>query len=148
FDLILTDPPYGGMLSRPQSGERKKRTGRLDATPFSPRPKNSANLPPEESCPPLKASPWAPPPGPKSRAHSAASPRILQPTAPHHTLPHPGICEPPSLVPTLRFLGYKIWHDRTVNLYPFGYPHAFVANQLHQFILIFRKRVPRGRRLR
>jgi hypothetical protein len=24
------------------------------------------------------------------------------------------------------------------NLYPFGYPFAFVANQVHQFILIFR----------
>ena len=27
FDLILTDPPYGDMLSRKRTGERKKRTG-------------------------------------------------------------------------------------------------------------------------
>ncbi len=39
----------------------------------------------------------------------------------------------------LRFKGYKIWHDKTPKLYPFGYPFAFVSNQLHQFILIFRK---------
>jgi DNA modification methylase len=47
FDLILTDPPYGEMLSRPQSGERKKRTGRVAATPFSPLPEDLGNLPRE-----------------------------------------------------------------------------------------------------
>jgi hypothetical protein len=42
-------------------------------------------------------------------------------------------------IPGLRYRGCKIWFDKTVNLYPFGYPHAFVANQIHQYILIFRR---------
>ena len=29
--------------------------------------------------------------------------------------------------------------DLSVNLYPYGYPFSFVANQIHQFILIFKK---------
>ena len=41
-------------------------------------------------------------------------------------------------LPGLEFRGYRIWHDQGQNLYPFGYPFAFVANQVHQFILIFR----------
>ena len=41
-------------------------------------------------------------------------------------------------VPHLSFRGYQIWHDQSQNLYPFGYPYAFVANQQHQFVLIFR----------
>ena len=39
----------------------------------------------------------------------------------------------------LKFKGYKIWYNKTVNLYPYGYPFAYASNQLHQFILIFRK---------
>ena len=42
---------------------------------------------------------------------------------------------------TSLFRGYKIWYDATQKLYPFGYPHAFVANQFHQFIMIFRKKM-------
>jgi hypothetical protein len=45
-------------------------------------------------------------------------------------------------LPGLTFRGYRIWHDQSQNLYPFGYPYAFVANQVHQFILIFRKEMP------
>ena len=33
----------------------------------------------------------------------------------------------------------SIWYDQSAMLYPFGYPYAFVANQVHQFILIFQK---------
>ena len=35
FDLILTDPPYGDMMARAQTGENKKRTGEATATPFT-----------------------------------------------------------------------------------------------------------------
>jgi hypothetical protein len=39
----------------------------------------------------------------------------------------------------LAYRGCKIWYDQTPRLYPFGYPYRFVANQLHQYILIFQK---------
>jgi hypothetical protein len=42
-------------------------------------------------------------------------------------------------LPNLSYRGYRIWHDMSQNFYPFGYPFTFVANQVHQFILIFRK---------
>ncbi|MDQ3930937.1 MAG: RsmD family RNA methyltransferase, partial [Chloroflexota bacterium] len=35
FDMVLTDPPYGDMMRRPQSGEKKKRTGLSSPTPFT-----------------------------------------------------------------------------------------------------------------
>ncbi len=33
----------------------------------------------------------------------------------------------------------KIWKDKSAKLFPYGYPLSFVANQAHQYILIFRK---------
>jgi hypothetical protein len=39
----------------------------------------------------------------------------------------------------LRYRGYRIWYDQSAPLYPFGYPYSFVANQVHQFMLIFQK---------
>ena len=30
-------------------------------------------------------------------------------------------------------------YDKSINLFPYGYPYAYVGNQLHQYILIFRK---------
>ncbi len=39
----------------------------------------------------------------------------------------------------LRYRGYRIWYDQSAMLYPFGYPYSFVANQVHQFMLIFQK---------
>ncbi len=39
----------------------------------------------------------------------------------------------------LNYKGLKIWADQTAKLFPYGYPFSFVANQIHQYILIFRK---------
>ena len=39
----------------------------------------------------------------------------------------------------IEYRGMKIWSDESINLYPYGYPYAFSMNQLHQYILIFRK---------
>jgi hypothetical protein len=52
---------------------------------------------------------------------------------------HADIVEELLKLPNLSYRGYRIWHDMSQNFYPFGYPFAFVANQVHQFILIFRK---------
>ena len=42
-------------------------------------------------------------------------------------------------IPNIEYRGMKIWSDESINLYPYGYPYAFSMNQLHQYILIFRK---------
>lgn len=145
FDLILTDPPYGEMLSRPQTGEKKKRTGSDKPTPFTPLPEDLGNLPRAEFLETLQGILWSASHYLKAKGHLIVFAKDLQPQAADHGMLHATIVETLSVVPTLEYRGYKIWHDKTINLYPFGYPHAFVANQLHQFILIFRKRPMRGR---
>jgi len=63
----------------------------------------------------------------------------LQPTPEHHSMLHADVVAELSRIQGLSFRGYKIWHERTLPLYPFGYPLVYVSNQLHQYILIFRK---------
>jgi len=63
----------------------------------------------------------------------------LQPNGNGHNMLHCYITTKLLEIPDLSFKGYKIWYDATQKLYPFGYPHAFVANQFHQFVMIFRK---------
>jgi len=63
----------------------------------------------------------------------------LQPENGGHNMLHAFITDKLLEIPNISFKGYKIWYDATQKLYPFGYPHAFVANQFHQFIMIFRK---------
>ena len=40
----------------------------------------------------------------------------------------------------INYLGMKIWADESINLYPYGYAHGYVSNQLHQYIMIFQKK--------
>ena len=75
----------------------------------------------------------------KPRGHLVLFAKDLQPTRAHHNMLHADITAELLKLPELSFRGYRIWHDMSQNLYPFGYPFAFVANQVHQFILIFRK---------
>ena len=63
----------------------------------------------------------------------------LQPTANHHGLLHADIVMRLATLPNLNYRGCKIWYDQTPRLYPFGYPYRFVANQLHQYILVLQR---------
>ena len=54
---------------------------------------------------------------------------------------HPYIVPELSHIDGLVYRGIRIRHDQAMSLYPFGYPYAFVMNQIHQYILIFRKEV-------
>ncbi|HEY3411933.1 MAG TPA: DNA methyltransferase [Armatimonadota bacterium] len=139
YDLILTDPPYAGMMTRLQSGEKKKKTG-LDApTPFTQSSMDLGNLPYAEFVSVLRDIISSALPLLKSKGHLVVFTKDLQPTVEHHNMLHADIVTSFRQISGLRYRGCKIWYDKTVNLYPFGYPHAFVANQLHQYILIFRK---------
>ena len=42
-------------------------------------------------------------------------------------------------IKNINYIGMKIWADESINLYPYGYPYAFVPNQLHQYIMVFKK---------
>jgi DNA modification methylase len=137
FDLILTDPPYAAMMAREKTGERKKR-GQGAATPFTASPDDLGNLGYWEFLAELRGVLAGALAFLKPRGHLVLFTKDLQPTAEHHNMLHADITAALRELPGLEFRGYRIWHDQSLNLYPFGYPFAFVANQQHQFILIFR----------
>lgn len=139
YTLILTDPPYAEMMARPQSGEKKKKTGEDAPTPFSESANDLGNLCYSDFVTTLRQVIEGALPLLEPRGHVVIFTKNLQPTAQHHNMLHADIVQEFYHIPNLRYRGCKIWYDKTVNLYPFGYPHAFVANQLHQYILIFRK---------
>lgn len=139
FDFILTDPPYGEMLSKKRTGERQKKTGVSEATPFTDNKNDLGNMNREEFLNSLhnilcQAVDYL-----KPRGYLAVFTKDFQPKQKEHNMLHLYITEKLLEIPSLSFRGYKIWYDATQKLYPFGYPHAFVANQFHQYILIFRK---------
>jgi DNA modification methylase len=141
FDLLLTDPPYAQMMAKPKTGERKKQ-GRGDATPFTADPADLGNLEYQDFLAALREVLTAGLACLKPRGYLVLFCKDIQPTREHHNMLHADIVEELLKLPNLSYRGYRIWHDMSQNLYPFGYPFAFVANQVHQFILVFRKEEP------
>jgi DNA modification methylase len=137
FDLILTDPPYAQMLAKERTGERKKR-GQSDPTPFTDSADDLGNLAYWPFLAALREILRNALPLLRPRGYLVLFTKDLQPTPEHHNMLHADLVTSLRELPELEFRGYRIWHDQSLNLYPFGYPYAFVANQMHQFILIFR----------
>lgn len=139
FDLVLTDPPYSDMLSRKRSGDRKKRTGDDSPTPFTDSPDDLGNMAPAQFYESLKTVIVQAMEHLKPKGYVVIFCKDLQPTEKYHNMIHADVVQTLAKVENLRFRGYKIWYDKSLKLYPFGYPYAYVSNQLHQFSLIFRK---------
>ena len=139
FNLILTDPPYGDMLSRKRSGDRKKKTGDDSPTPFTNSPEDLGNMSPPQFYKSLKTIIVGAMQYLKPKGYIVIFCKDLQPTEQYHNMIHADVVNTLADVENLRFRGYKIWYDKSLRLYPFGYPYAYVSNQLHQFSLIFRK---------
>ncbi len=144
YNLILTDPPYSDMLSRP----RTKQAGG-DATPFTLDTNDLGNI----ECVSDQNPPYAPFLKELNAILTSASALLVkgghivvfckdfQPTAEYHNLLHADLVSDLSNIPGMRYRGMRIWANMTQKLYPLGYPYAFVANQIQQYILIFRKEV-------
>jgi len=139
FDFILTDPPYGEMLSKKRTGQKKKKTGIAVATPFTNHETDLGNMERENFLESLKNIIAKSIEYLKPKGYLAVFVKDLQPNGSGHNMLHCYITTKLLEIPDLSFKGYKIWYDATQKLYPFGYPHAFVANQFHQFVMIFRK---------
>jgi DNA modification methylase len=139
FDMILTDPPYSDMMRRPQNGEKKKKTGNDAATPFTASPDDLGNLPYDLFLDELAAILSTSLQVLKPSGYMVLFAKDLQPTSEHHNMLHADIVIRLSRLQGLAYRGCKIWYDQTPRLYPFGYPYRFVANQLHQYILVFQK---------
>lgn len=139
FDLILTDPPYSDLMNRPKNGHKKKLYGRDDPTPFTASTNDLGNLPYDDFLVRLREILTLAVARLKNKKYLVVFCRDLQPTPDHHNLLHADVVSSLSQIPGLVYRGMRIWHDQAVDLYPFGYPYAFVMNQMHQYILIFRK---------
>jgi adenine-specific DNA methylase len=139
IDFILTDPPYGEMLSKKRTGQKKKKNGVAVATPFTNHKTDLGNMERGNFLESLKTIIAKSLEYLKPKGYIAIFVKDLQPNGNGHSMLHCYITDKLLEIPGLSFKGYKIWYDATQKLYPFGYPYAFVANQFHQFIMIFRK---------
>lgn len=138
ISLVLIDPPYGNMMSREKTGADIKVYGNV-ATPFTDSDKDFGNLSLDNFFEKLKESVELVLPYIKKRGHVVVFIKDLQPSGKETNLLHAQIIEKLNEINNLNYKGMKIWADQTAKLFPYGYPFSFVANQIHQYILIFRK---------
>ena len=136
--LILIDPPYGDMLAREKTGEAIKKNQDTSPTPFTNLATDLGNMEIDEFFPIFKESIKDAMKYLKSRGHVVVFMKDLQPSKTSPNLLHSRVIEDLAGIDGLKYLGMKIWADQGVNLYPYGYPFAFVSNQIHQYIMIFR----------
>ena len=136
--LVLIDPPYGDMLAREKTGEAIKKNQDSSPTPFTDLATDLGNMEIDEFFPIFRESIKDSMKFLKSRGHIVVFMKDLQPTKTSPNLLHSRVIEDLADINGLKYLGMKIWADQGVNLYPYGYPFAFVSNQIHQYIMIFR----------
>lgn len=140
FSLIAIDPPYGDMMSREKTGEAIKKNQSTDATPFTKNRSDLGNMDWKSFKEKFLESIHLSIPFLKDRGHYVVFIKDLQPKEGHTNLLHSDLIEEMNKIEGLNYIGMKIWADESINLYPYGYPHSFVSNQLHQYIMFFRKK--------
>ncbi len=140
ISLILIDPPYGDMMARNKTGEAVKKGKDVSPTPFTNLTEDLGNMQWSDFLSKFKESIKDSLKYLKDKGHIVVFTKDMQPDKDNTNLLHADIINELNSIKSLRYLGMKIWVDLNVNLYPYGYPHAFVANQIHQYIMIFRKK--------
>lgn len=138
ISLVLIDPPYANMMSREKTGGDVKVYGNV-ATPFTNSSLDFGNLELSDFFDSLKKSVEYVLPYVKKRGYVVVFIKDLQPKDKEVNLLHSTIVNRLNEISNLNYKGLKIWADQTAKLFPYGYPFSFVANQIHQYILIFRK---------
>jgi len=139
FSLILIDPPYGNMLSRARTGESFKKNKDSSPTPFTNSSHDLGNMKWSDFRLAFLESINLSLEYLKDGGHLVVFIKDLQPEDNNPNLLHCDLIRDLSNLKSLKYLGTKIWADQSVNLYPYGYPFSFVPNQIHQYILIFKK---------
>lgn len=137
--LILIDPPYGDMMARTKTGEAIKQGKNTLPTPFTNLKEDLGNMEWQDFLINFKEIIENSIEYLNNKGHIVIFIKDLQPSKGKPNLLHADIVNELNLIKTISYKGMKIWADLNVNLYPYGYPHVFVANQIHQYILIFRK---------
>lgn len=138
ISLVLIDPPYGNMMSRQKTGADIKVYGNV-ATPFTETDMDFGNLPLVTFFTSLKESIVSILPYIKNRGYIVIFIKDLQPQKKETNLLHAQIVYTLNEITNLQYKGLKIWADQTTKLFPYGYPFSYVSNQIHQYILVFRK---------
>jgi len=139
FSLILIDPPYGDMMARPKTGEAVKNGKDTSATPFTALSNDLGNMSWDKFREIFKESIVNSLKLLNNKGHIVVFIKDMQPKEKALNLLHADLIQDLSSIDSLSYLGTKIWADQGVNLYPYGYPYAYVSNQIHQYILIFKK---------
>lgn len=136
--MILIDPPYANMMSKEKTGADILVYGK-SATPFTNYDVDLGNVDSKEFIPRLKTIIEKSLPYLKPKGYLVVFCKDMQPKKKETNLLHAQIIDALNEIPKLYYRGMKIWADQTIKLFPYGYPFDFVANQIHQYILIFRK---------
>ena len=136
--LILIDPPYGNMMSRKKTGGDISVYGNV-GTPFTNDLRDFGNMSIDGCIESLKTSVEQAQSFLKVRGYIIIFIKDLQPKKKDPNLLHSKIINKINEIPNIQYKGLRIWADRSAKLFPYGYPLSFVANQIHQYILVFRK---------
>lgn len=138
ISLILIDPPYSNMMSKKKTGADIAVYGNK-ATPFTNDIRDLGNLERTDFFAKLKQSVLLASKYLKKRGYIVIFIKDMQPHKKETNLLHADIVRYINEIDDISYKGLKIWADQTSKLFPYGYPFSFVANQIHQYILIFRK---------
>lgn len=136
--LILLDPPYSNMMSKRKTGADIMIYGN-NPTPFTNDIRDLGNLDRKEFYVKLKRSVELSSKFLKNKGYIVIFIKDMQPHKKETNLLHAEIIKYINEIDNISYKGLKIWADQTSKLFPYGYPFSFVANQIHQYILIFRK---------
>jgi DNA modification methylase len=140
FSLIAIDPPYGNMMNREKTGEAAKSKKNTEATPFTKNSKDLGNMDFDLFLEKFSESIELSIPFLKENGHYIVFIKDLQPKGKKPNLLHASIIDTMNKINGINYVGMKIWSDESINLYPYGYPYSFVSNQLHQYIMFFKKK--------
>lgn len=138
ISLMLIDPPYGNMMSKEKTGGDISVYGK-NSTPFTESEKDLGNMNKDIFLDALKKSVELTLPYIKTKGYIVVFIKDLQPHKKDINLLHADVINKLNEIKNIYYKGMKIWSDESTKLYPYGYPFCFVANQIHQYILVFRK---------
>jgi DNA modification methylase len=143
LDFVLTDPPYGNMMTRKKTGEATKKKLDTSPTPFTDLAEDLGNLELNDFLIQLKNVISDSVAKLRDKRYVVIFTKDFQPKPDYHGMLHFDIMKTLTEIEGLKYKGMKIWYDKSINLFPYGYPFAYVGNQLHQYILVFRKEAPK-----
>lgn len=141
FDLVIADPPYANMMNQVRTRTRvtEDKKNKTNGTPYTTSEKDLGNLSRDKYFHKLKEIVELTVSRLKNKKYVVVFCKDFQPKDDNPNIFHADIINELSGIGGLQYKGMRIWHDQAMSLYPFGYPYSFVMNQIHQYILIFRK---------